>query len=71
MFFLLVPQMSSLLVYRLGVVGELAYLYDPTSYTGGSLLPGGSPMPDRSKGRGQTKRRPQIVFPAAGERLLQ
>jgi len=53
------------------VVGELAYLYDPTSYTGGSSLPAGSPMPDRSKGRGQTKRTPQMVFLAAGERLLQ
>ena len=61
----------SLLVCRLGMVGELAYLYNPTSYTGGSSLPAGSPIPDRSKGRGQTKLRPQMVFLAAGERLLQ
>jgi len=37
------------------VVG-LVRSYDPASYAGGSLLPVGSPMPDRSKVMIQTKR---------------
>ena len=38
------------------VVVGLAWSDDPESYTGGSLLLVGSPMPDRSKAMTQTKR---------------
>jgi len=38
------------------VVVGLARSYDPESYAGSSLLPVGSPMPDRSKLMTQTKR---------------
>ena len=41
--------------YRLVVVGELACLDDPESYTVGDLPPAGSTLAGRSKGRGQTK----------------
>jgi len=58
----------SLLVCYLGMVGKLACLCDPTVVIlAGVLLPAGSPIPDRSRGRGHTKCRPQIVFPVGEE----
>ena len=47
--------MASPVDYRLVVVGELACLDDPESYTVGDLPPAGSTLAGRSKGRGQTK----------------
>ena len=41
--------------YRLVVVGELACLNDPESYTVGGLPPAGLTLAGRSKGRGKTK----------------
>ena len=38
------------------LVAELVYPNDPKSYGNGSLLLVGSPLLDRSKGRGQTKK---------------
>jgi len=43
------------------VVVGLARSHDPESYTGGSLLLVGSPMPDRSKVMTQTKRNTLVL----------
>ena len=49
------PEGSLPVGYRLVVVGELACLNDPESYTVGGLPPAGSTLAGRSKDRGQTK----------------
>ena len=54
--------------YYLVVVEELVYLRDPKGYAGGGniLLPAGSPMPERSKERGQTKCSLRLVMSGEG-----